>query len=124
MPRAGGAVLRRQISQTYAQRLSEARKADTMARDRFYSSESQVFWTCKALLDNRTISHRTEIREVRGWRLGAIVHRLRHHYGWPIHAEYRGPQNVAHYFLKAGIDRSKLRFPPSARALAVQGVAE
>ena len=88
-----------------------------MPHDQTYSSDSQVFWTCKALLDGRTINHRTEIREVRGWRLGAIIHRLRHHYGWPIHAEYVGPQNVAHYSLKAGIDRTKLRFPRSARAL-------
>lgn len=95
-----------------------------MTIDKFYSNETQVFWTCKALLDKRTINHRTEIREVRGWRLGAIIHRLIHHYGWPIHAEYRGPQNVAHYSLKAGADRAKLRFPPSARALVDQGVAE
>jgi hypothetical protein len=89
-----------------------------MTQANFYSSDSQVFWTCKALMDGRTISHKTEIREVRGWRLGAIIHRLRHTYGWPIHAEYRGPQNVAHYSLKEGIDRAALRFPRSARALA------
>ncbi|MFD2739961.1 hypothetical protein ACFSUD_10305 [Sulfitobacter aestuarii] len=88
-----------------------------MTQSKFYSSDSQVFWTCKALLNGRTISHKTEIREVRGWRLGAIVHRLRHDYGWPIHTEYRGPQNVAHYSLKAGIDRAALRFPRSASAL-------
>jgi hypothetical protein len=92
-----------------------------MAPNKFYSSDSQVFWTCKALLDNRTISHRPEIREVRSWRLGAIIHRLRHHYGWPIQAEYVGPQNVAHYSLKAGIDRTKLRFPRSAQALGQGG---
>ena len=100
------------------------RKDFPMSHDKFYSSESQVFWTCKALLDNRTINHLTEIREVRGWRLGAIIHCLRHHYGWPIQAEYRGPQNVAHYSLKEGIDRAKLRFPPSARALANMGGAQ
>ncbi|MFX0544356.1 hypothetical protein ACEWPL_002290 [Roseovarius sp. S1116L3] len=88
-----------------------------MKHDNFYSSDSQVFWTCKALLDGRTISHKTEIREVRGWRLGAIIHRLRHDYGWPIQTEYRGPQNVAHYSLKAAIDRAELRFPRSARTL-------
>lgn len=95
-----------------------------MRYEQFYSSDSQVFWTCKALLDGRTISHRTEIREVRGWRLGAIIHRLRHHYGWPIHAIYRGPQNVAHYSLRPDVDRSKLRFPPSARGLSDLGAAE
>lgn len=95
-----------------------------MTHENFYSSDSQVFWTCKALLEGRTISHKTEIREVRGWRLGAIIHRLRHHYNWPIHAEYRGPQNVAHYSLKAGIDRGKLRFPRSAKALGNAGAEQ
>jgi len=95
-----------------------------MTQDRMYSSDSQVFWTCKALLDLRTISHKTEIREVRGWRLGAIIHRLRRHYGWPILVEYRGPQNVAYYSLKAGIDRAALRFPRSARALGNSGAAQ
>ncbi len=95
-----------------------------MSKDQFYSSDSQVFWTCKALLDGRTISHKTEIREVRGWRLGAIIHRLRHEYGWPIQTEYRGPQNVAHYSLKAGIDRAALRFPRSARALGAEGATQ
>ncbi|MFD0860415.1 hypothetical protein [Roseovarius aquimarinus] len=95
-----------------------------MKHDNFYSSDSQVFWTCKALLDGRTISHKTEIREVRGWRLGAIIHRLRHEFGWPIQTEYRGPQNVAHYSLKAGIDRAALQFPRSARALGIDGAAQ
>lgn len=89
-----------------------------MQRNQWYSGPSQVYWTCEALLDGRTISHKTEIREVRGWRLGAIVHRLRHRYGWPIAVEYRGPENVAYYWLPAGIDRASLRFPPSAAALA------
>jgi len=66
-----------------------------MNYENFHSSDSQVYWTCKALRDGRTISHKTEIREVRGWRLGVIFQRLSHHYGWPIQAEYRGPQNVA-----------------------------
>ncbi|MGJ8610223.1 MAG: hypothetical protein ACSHWY_03960 [Octadecabacter sp.] len=95
-----------------------------MTDDQFYSGETQVFWTCKALLDNRTINHRTEINEVQGWRLGAIICRLKNDYGWPIHAEYRAPRNIAHYSLKAGIDRAKLRFPPSARALATEGAAQ
>lgn len=88
-----------------------------MTHDQTFSSDRQVFWCCKALLADQTISHRSEIREVDGWRLAAIIHRLRHRYGWPIHAEYIGPQNVAHYSLKAGTDRTKLRFPRSARAL-------
>lgn len=85
--------------------------------DRWFSGQTQVFWTCKALLDGRTISHKTEIREVRGWRLGAIVHRLKHEFGWPIHAEYRGPDNIAHYRLSPGTDLARLRFPPSAKQL-------
>ncbi len=95
-----------------------------MTHENFYSSDSQVYWTCKALRDGRTISHKTEIREVRGWRLGAIIHRLRHDYGWPIQAEYRGPQNVAYYSLKAGIDRAALRLPRSARALGNDGATQ
>ncbi len=86
--------------------------------EKFYSSPTQVFWCCKALLEGRTISHKTEIREVRGWRLGAIVHRLKSSFGWPILTEYRGPENVAYYRLSPGCDLSKLRFPPSARALS------
>jgi hypothetical protein len=87
-------------------------------QDRFYSRPSQVYWCCKALIEGRTISHKTEIREVRGWRLGAIIHRLKTAYAWPILVEYRGPENVAYYRLSSDCDRSKLRFPPSARALA------
>lgn len=89
-----------------------------MSNNQWYSSQSQVFWTCKALLDGRTISHKTEIREVRGWRLGAIVHRLKSEYGWPIQAEYRGPENVAYYSMRPGFDRTALRFPRSARSLS------
>lgn len=85
---------------------------------RWYSSPTQVYWTCKALLDGRTISHKTEIREIKGWRLGAIIHRLKNKYGWPVLVEYRGPENVAHYRLEPGTDISRLRFPPSAGPLA------
>lgn len=86
--------------------------------NRWYSSPTQVYWACKALLTGRTISHRTEIREVRGWRLAAIVERLRRQYGWPIDVDYRGPDNTAHYRLRPGTDPASLRFPPSAKALA------
>ena len=95
-----------------------------MIDDQFYSGKTQIHWTCKALLDGRTISHRTEITEVRGWRLGAIVHRLKSEYGWPIQATYGESDNVAQYSLKAGIDPATLRFPPSARALAKQEAAQ
>jgi hypothetical protein len=80
----------------------------------WYSNPTQVYWTCQALLSGRVISHRTEIREVQGWRLGAIIHRLRRQYDWPINTEYRGLDNVAHYSLSKDCDRQKLRFPPSA----------
>jgi hypothetical protein len=92
-------------------------KANTMTDDKFYSKPTQVFWTCKALLDGRTISHRTEIREVRGWRLGAIIHRLKTEYAWPIHTAYSAPDNVAFYSLKTDVDRTALSFPRSAAAL-------
>ena len=88
-----------------------------MTTDKFYSKPTQVFWTCKALLEGREISHRTEIREVRGWRLGAIIHRLKTDYCWPIQTTYSTPDNVAFYSLKADVDRTTLRFPPSASAL-------
>jgi hypothetical protein len=97
-------------------------KDDPMIDDQFYSGKTQVFWTCKALLDGRIINQQTEINEVRGWRLGAIIHRLKNEYNWPIDADCRGPQNVAHYSLKAGTDRTTLVFPPSAKALREGGV--
>ncbi len=89
--------------------------------DHFYSNPTQVYWTCKAFLDGRTITHKTEIREVKGWRLGAIVHTLRKKYDWPILADYRGPENVAHYRLAPNADRTRLKFPRSAKALAEEG---
>ena len=89
-----------------------------MTSKRWYSGKMQVHWTCKAFLEGRTIGHETEIREVKGWRLGAIVHRLRSEFGWPIEVEYCGPENVAHYRLKSGTKRETLQFPKSARSLS------
>ena len=86
--------------------------------DKWFSNPTQVYWTCKALIDGRTINHRTEIREVHGWRLGAIVHRLRHEFGWPILTEYWGKQTIAYYRLKPGTDLTKLRLPRSAKRLS------
>lgn len=91
--------------------------------NRFYSSFTQVFWCCKAFLEGRTISHKTEIREVNGWRLGAIVHNLRHNYDWPILVEYRGSENIAYYWLDPACDRTRLKFPRSAKALGEEGSA-
>lgn len=89
----------------------------------FYSSATQVEWTCRALLSGRTIGHREEITEAKGWRLSAIVWRLKHRYGWPILTQYTGPENHAEYKLEQGIDRSRLRYPPSARHLSEGGAA-
>ena len=86
--------------------------------DRWYSGETQIYWCCRALLEGRSINHRTEIREARGWRLAAICHRLKSEFGWPIMTEFKGPQNLAHYQLASGTDLSRLRFPPSAQSLA------
>jgi len=86
--------------------------------NRWYSSPTQVFWTCKALMEGRVISTKSEIREVKGWRLAAITERLRKRYGWPILTEYRGPENVAHYRLAPGTDPARLSYPPSAKSLA------
>lgn len=69
-------------------------------------------------MEGRVISTKSEIREVKGWRLAAITERLRKRYGWPILTEYRGSENVAHYRLAPGTDIARLRFPPSAKALA------
>jgi hypothetical protein len=91
-----------------------------MTSEHWHSNPTQVFWTCDALLKGRTITHKTEIREVKGWRLGAIVHRLRTEYDWPIRSDYRGPENVAHYWLDRDVDVSKLRFPPSALSLKAE----
>ncbi|SDI73527.1 hypothetical protein [Salipiger marinus] len=86
--------------------------------DLLYSSQSQIFWTFKALRDGRTLSTRAEIRDVKGWRLSAVTERLRKQYVGSILTEYRGPQNIAHYRLAPGTDLSKLRLPPSAKSLA------
>ncbi len=89
-----------------------------MPQANFYSKPTSVYWTCKALLDQRTISQLTQIQNVKGWRLGAIIHRLKHEYGWPIHTEYTSPGHVALYSLAPGTDRAALRFPKSAKSLA------
>ena len=92
-------------------------------QDRWYSSPTQVFWAAKALIDGREISHKTEIREIRGWRLAAICERLRREFGWPIDTVYRGPDAIAYYRLRPGTDPQKLRYPPSARHLLDGGSA-
>lgn len=90
-------------------------------QERWFSSPTQVFWCCKALIDGRVISHKTEIREVKGWRLGAIVHLLKSKYHWPIDVAYKGADCVAHYRLRPGTDAARLKYPPSAKTLADGG---
>ncbi len=94
-----------------------------MKTERYYSSLTQRHWVCASLITGRTLNTRDEIHEVKGWRLAAVIHVLKDEYGWPIESEYRGRDNIKHYWLAPGTDRTKLRFPPSARALAVQGGA-
>ena len=92
-------------------------------QDRWYSSPTQVYWTCKALVDGREISHKTEIREVKGWRLAAITERLRKEFGWPIDTAYRGTDAIAYYRLRPVTDPATLRYPPSAAHLMDGGEA-
>lgn len=92
-------------------------------QDRWFSSPTQIYWACKALAEGRTLTHKTEIREVKGWRLAAIVEKLKKQFGWPILVDYRGPEAIAHYRLKPGTDPARLRYPPSAQTLADGGDA-
>lgn len=89
--------------------------------DQFYSNATQRYWVCTSLLAGRTLTTKTEIREVHGWRLAAVIHVLKDEYGWPIESEYRGKSNIKHYWLRPGTDRAALRFPRSARALGTEG---
>lgn len=93
-----------------------------MTQNRFYSRNTQVSWACKALLDGRTITHKSQANEAGGWRLGAIVHHLRNHYSWPIETD-TGPGRIAFYRLADDCDPAALEYPPSAKAIAVKGGA-
>lgn len=88
-----------------------------MSSNHWHSNPSQVFWVCKNLVAGRTLTHKTEIREVNGWRLAAVIHKLRAEYHWPIEDQYRGKDNIKHYWLRPGTDPQKLRYPPSAAHL-------
>lgn len=83
----------------------------------WYSNRTQVYWTCMALAQGRTINHMDEIGKVKGWRLGAIIHNLRRKYHWPIETEYKGPERIAHYRMPKRTDCHGLEFPPSAKAV-------
>jgi hypothetical protein len=72
----------------------------------WHSNRTQVHWTCLALGQGRIINHMNEIGEVKGWRLGAIIHNLRRNYHWPIGTEYKVPERIAHYRLaRAGLSK-------------------
>ncbi len=101
----------------YPLRFPETRKVYNMSSNRFYSSPSQIFWVCNALLQGRSINHLDEIKAVKGWRLAAIIFRLKSEFGWPIEGAYRGEENIKHYWLRPGTKRQSLKFPPSARTL-------
>ncbi len=58
-----------------------------------------------ALLSGRTVGHNDEIAEAQGWRLAAIIWRLKKRYGRPISTEYVGPENRASYKLQPSADR-------------------
>ena len=88
--------------------------------ERWFSNPTNIYWTCDALCSGRILSTRNQIREVKGWRLAAVIEKLRSTYGWPIITEYRGPEKVAYYRLPAGTEVSKLAFPPSASRLATE----
>lgn len=79
---------------------------------RWYSSETQIRWACLMLIRGREISHAHEIAESNGWRLGAIIHRLKKHYKWPIVVRY-GERGIAYYRLGREADTEALRKPPS-----------
>ncbi|GAA6176967.1 hypothetical protein [Sulfitobacter pacificus] len=87
-----------------------------MAQANFYSKPTSVYMACKLLLDGQTISQITLMQSGHGWRLGAIMHRLRWEYGWPICTEYTSG-HIALYSLAPGTDTATLRFPKSAKAL-------
>lgn len=89
----------------------------------WHSSETQIYWTCEALIERRFMSYKIEIREVRCWRLAAIVHCLKDEFGWPITTQYRCPENVGHYMLRDVANVSKLRFSTSAQALSDEEAA-
>lgn len=86
--------------------------------DRWYSNPTQIYFTCRELALGRTLNHMDVIGHTRGWRLGAIVHRLKTEYGWPIRTEFRGPEHIGHYSLAPGFDPMTLSLPPSAERLA------
>lgn len=86
--------------------------------DRYwYSSPTQIAWACLALIQGRTISTRTKYREASGWRLSAIIHQLRHEYGWDIKTIYRNKDDRAGYYKLISEDLRALKFPKSCEVI-------
>ncbi len=79
---------------------------------RWYSSETQIRWVCKQLIQGREISHADEIAEAQGWRLSAIIHQLRTRYKWPIATRF-DENRIAHYRMGTDVDTDKLKKPRS-----------
>jgi len=88
--------------------------------DHWFSKPTQIAWTCRALAIGRTLTHRDEIAERRGWRLGAIIHTLRTRYGWPVEVEYLGDDRVASYRLTDGCEVLALEYPRSAKQVRAE----
>ena len=91
-----------------------------MAQQSFFSERTSTQWACDALLAGRKISTQIQIQERRGWRLGAIVHRLRDEFAWPI-LDKRGAGRVKTYWLDPDADLTKLNMPRSAQAATKAG---
>ena len=85
----------------------------------WFSSDSSIKWACRELLAGRAISHPDGIAEAGGWRLSAIVHVLRHRYGWDILTVRKGTRRVAFYHLRR--HPGTLTLPPSAAQLGLFG---
>ena len=85
----------------------------------WFSSDSSIKWACRELLAGRAISHPDGIAEAGGWRLSAIVHVLRHRYGWDILTVRKGTRRVAFYHLRR--HPGTLSLPPSAAQLGLFG---
>lgn len=88
--------------------------------DHWFSKPTQIAWTCRALAMGRTLTHRDEIAERRGWRLGAIIHTLKTRYGWPIEVQYLGDDRVASYRLAEGCNVLALEYPRSAQRVRAE----
>lgn len=85
-----------------------------MPKRDWYSNPTQIRWICDQLRKWVEISHLDEVAAVRGWRLAAVVHRLKREFDWPIVSDRRGPNRIAFYRLAPGTDLSALKMPPSA----------